>query len=447
MIDFWMYLGDQDTNEIRKEDLIDWENIKFRQIETYNYYSDLKNNNHALVSCKIEPFGYSVKGKIHKIGDQDENIFSFEDSRFFSSCGDFIAFLNHEKQVIIYDAITLERKYGPYDIVTFDEEIPLNYTNKIGISSKWKYLFAQSYNGIWIFDARTGEPDQVLKNEHGPCYDIFIGEDTVLGSESVDGEPGMIQIMAYNVSTKETKLLAKLNQEYKYLEFSPDASTVLIEQDDSIYCIDLTNDYPNMEKIFDSYDFIRAKTINEYGVSIIYVQEDLPYWLLYKNGDIIFKKKLDMHINDCPTAWSSTKLDQIIYTDQKGNIHLNSKNGSMKLNFDYKIHFHDPYIFYVYEKNEIWVQSIHESSKINRYIFINSISATSIVDEVYDHRLASINNQHGSIDLLLTYEKWHRISTFMLNSLNNGACIMRMKEPIHFKNLPNLHMLSFLKWI
>ena len=87
----------------------------------------------------------------------------------------------------------------------------------------------------------------------------------------------------------------------------------------------------------------------------------------------------------------------------------------MKLNFDYKIHFHYPIIFYTYEKNEIWVQSLRESKVINRYIFINSISATSVVDEVYDYRLEPTNIQRANMELLLTYEKCHRISIIYLN--------------------------------
>lgn len=88
-----------------------------------------------------------MKGKIYKTGDENEGI-KFNESAFFSSCGDYIAFLGSQKQVIIYDAKTLEKKYGPHDIKTFDESSPLDYVYEIKISSKCKYLFARSYNDL-----------------------------------------------------------------------------------------------------------------------------------------------------------------------------------------------------------------------------------------------------------------------------------------------------------
>ena len=118
----------------------------------------------------------------------------------------------------------------------------------------------------------------------------------------------------------------------------------------------------------------------------------------------------------------------------------------MKLNFDFKIHFHDPVIFYTYEKNEVWVQNLHEPKVINRYIFINSISANSIEDEVYDRRLHAINVQKATIELLLTYEKCHRISTlFIQQRFGSGVRLSRMKKSIYFSNLPDSTILSFQK--
>ena len=140
---------------------------------------------------------------------------------------------------------------------------------------------------------------------------------------------------------------------------------------------------------------------------------------------------------------NSTQNNQVIFVPDYESLWIYSEDSSVKLNFDYKIHFHDPIIFYTYEKNEIWVQSLCKPKVINRYIFKNSISATSVVDEVYDHRLEDINAQRASMELLLTYEKCHRISTIYLDPRYGEIRLSRMKNSIFFDDLPNSPILSF----
>ena len=83
--------------------------------------------------------------------------------------------------------------------------------------------------------------------------------------------------MTYNVSTKETETLKEFNQLYYSIEFNPDASAVLIEQDSCLYYLDLADDESNKKKILDSYDFIKIKRMGKERVSIIYNQESVSY--------------------------------------------------------------------------------------------------------------------------------------------------------------------------
>ena len=111
------------------------------------------------------------------------------------------------------------------------------------------------------------------------------------------------------------------------------------------------------------------------------------------------------------------------------------------MSFDFDVKFHYPFIFYGYEKNEIWVQKVDDPYKIRRYVFVNTITAFDLTDDVFfeTQRYKFAN----SLGLVLTYENHHKIAEFSFDEYYSS--MRRVQKPIKFSELPNANILSFVK--
>jgi hypothetical protein len=116
---------------------------------------------------------------------------------------------------------------------------------------------------------------------------------------------------------------------------------------------------------------------------------------------------------------------------------------NLELKFDNNIHFHAPLLIYGYEKNEFWTQNLDEPNTINRYIFINPISAYGLADPVYEESNRYTSIEKNYFELLLTYEKCHRIAKIWFSDTGPNVRIERMKKSIKFGSLPNSTIQSF----
>jgi hypothetical protein len=67
---------------------------------------------------------------------------------------------------------------------------------------------------------------------------------------------------------------------------------------------------------------------------------------------------------------------------------LDVKGGYSEINLMTDVKFHDPYIFYIYDNNEIWLHKVNEQEIIHRFIFINTITAVDMFDNYYFDSLA-----------------------------------------------------------
>jgi hypothetical protein len=115
------------------------------------------------------------------------------------------------------------------------------------------------------------------------------------------------------------------------------------------------------------------------------------------------------------------------------------------LDFDFNIKFHHPFIFYEFEKNEIWFQNINEAKTIHRFVFVNTVSALDNTDTVYNG--PNIHNKDALIlGLILTYTGGHKIGNLKIMQNTENTLIGkvdRFVKPIQFKDLPTANILSF----
>jgi hypothetical protein len=74
------------------------------------------------------------------------------------------------------------------------------------------------------------------------------------------------------------------------------------------------------------------------------------------------------------------------------------------------VKFHHPYIFFIFDNNEIWLQKIDDPKTIHRFVFFNSISAIDFIDDVYTQNEGK--RPPCSFSCLLTYENVHRLAEF-----------------------------------
>lgn len=86
------------------------------------------------------------------------------------------------------------------------------------------------------------------------------------------------------------------------------------------------------------------------------------------------------------------------------------KNGFSEINFDTEVKFHHPYIFYIYDNNEIWMHKINEPLVIHRFVLINHITAIDYLDDVYLEK--GIKRPRCSFVCLLTYGNIHKLAEF-----------------------------------
>lgn len=117
------------------------------------------------------------------------------------------------------------------------------------------------------------------------------------------------------------------------------------------------------------------------------------------------------------------------------------------MSFDFDVKFHYPYIFYGYEKNEIWIQKVDEPYKVQRYVFINTITAFDLTDDVYfgdPSDWYSSYKRQKSLGLILTYETHHKIAEFTFRE-SEEPLLLRVQKPIKFSELPNANILSFVR--
>ena len=112
----------------------------------------------------------------------------------------------------------------------------------------------------------------------------------------------------------------------------------------------------------------------------------------------------------------------------------------MSLDFESDVKFHYPYIFYNYEKNEIWAQKLDRPNVILRYVFINTITAFDFTDDVYTGDTTT-QNDSNEIRLLLTYENNHRIATLKIS--DTTGYMTRIEKSVSFGDLPHSKIVSF----
>mmetsp|Transcript_12932 Transcript_12932/g.14848 ORF Transcript_12932/g.14848 Transcript_12932/m.14848 type:complete len:242 (+) Transcript_12932:1773-2498(+) len=143
---------------------------------------------------------------------------------------------------------------------------------------------------------------------------------------------------------------------------------------------------------------------------------------------------------------SSNVNNQIVYVEDnytKKTIYVIDEANFMDVSFDFDIKFHYPYIFYGYEKNEIWAQHIDKPQIINRYVFVNTITAFDNTDDVYFGY--NYLKEPQTLGLILSYENHHKIASFKLS--DSGAILRRIQKPIKFSELPNASIISFCQII
>jgi len=193
--------------------------------------------------------------------------------------------------------------------------------------------------------------------------------------------------------------------------------------------------------LLEGFDSISATNIYRDNISIIYREESKLFAALYNKSKLVFRRKIELADQNAIYFISSNDNNQVVFVDKAMKVYTVDENNYMDLEFDNKVHFHHPYIFYAYEKNEIWVQSIDKPNIINRFVFVNTITAFSIVDQVYNAHDANISPESKYMELLLTYEKCHRLAKFGFGEDN--CFLLRMQKPIYFIDLPNANILSF----
>jgi len=74
------------------------------------------------------------------------------------------------------------------------------------------------------------------------------------------------------------------------------------------------------------------------------------------------------------------------------------------------VKFHHPYLFFLFDNNEVWVQKIDDPKTIHRFIFFNSISSINQIDDVFHE--GTKEHTPCSFSCLLTYAKVHRLANF-----------------------------------
>lgn len=204
-------------------------------------------------------------------------------------------------------------------------------------------------------------------------------------------------------------------------------------------------------KLMEGYDIIKNYNIDGDNISVVYTEESKTYIALYKKNTLKFRIRHDSSSYSSSEAISSNSQNQIIYVEVEGSskkIYVIDDNSVNDLDFDFKIKFHHPFIFYEFEKNEIWFQNINEPKVIHRFVFVNTVTAMDNIDDVN----TGSNYQNKSpltLGLILTYTGGHKIGYMTIGINNYGTVneiygsVDRLVKPIKFTELPTANILSF----
>ena len=80
------------------------------------------------------------------------------------------------------------------------------------------------------------------------------------------------------------------------------------------------------------------------------------------------------------------------------------------MNFIVDVKVHHPWIFYIYDNNEIWMHRLDKPTEIHRYVMINTIGAIDYLDDVYFQK--GVSRPPCSFMCLLTYKNVHKLAEF-----------------------------------
>lgn len=271
-------------------------------------------------------------------------------------------------------------------------------------------------------------------------YHAYINNEEMIGIGYSQGSGGT-RIVKYNVKTVISTDIVSYDIHYYSLSFNNDGKQCIIDFENTLFYVDLHRKPEELVKFFEGYEYIKSKSITKDNISVIYAEESKVFLAYYKKTKLIFRKKIEMASYNKPLGVFATEDDHIIYVDNTNKVFIATEHTIMDISFENKVHFHDPALFYSYEKNEIWVQFLGNPYAINRFVFINTISAYSLVDQAYNSSDEQINSESCFVELLLTYEKCHRIAQFSFSEEDNS--LFRMQKPIYFTDLPNSGIFSF----
>jgi hypothetical protein len=103
------------------------------------------------------------------------------------------------------------------------------------------------------------------------------------------------------------------------------------------------------------------------------------------------------------------------------------------------VKFHYPYIFYIYDNNEIWMHKIDTPEVIHRFILINSIASIEPINNVYSENSAA--RPPTTFVCLLNYHGIFKLGEFSFRSYpavdNDGVPISRSEKFITRKHKIN----------
>ena len=423
-------IGDDD------EEQFNWEEIDFKNFQVNNSGNIFKQKPEVLCCCTVNANGYKIENRLYASSLEDEENFVFNEKPYFSACGEFIGFYN-KGLVAIYKAKTLKLVHN-YRIEILEEIPDFEYIENFMISAKCKYFTIKEKNGRHFFTAKDGK--QIGNEEFmSEKYQRFINEYEMIGTGFQ--ENGSSKIVTINIKNKKVKQKVEFDLYLHSIIINSGGKACVVEQDNVLYYVDLYRDAKTLVKLLEGYDHIKFHNINNDNVSLIYSEDTKLYLALYTKAKLAFRKKIDMTFFNFPKSINATEDGQVIYVENTNKMFIADEHNFKSISFEDKVYYHYPIMFYPYEKNEIWVQYINNPKIINRYVFINTITSYSLTDLVYNEVDREVNAEGMFIELLLTYEKCHRIAQIAFEG--HHTTLMRMQKPIYFTDLPNSSILSF----
>ena len=201
-------------------------------------------------------------------------------------------------------------------------------------------------------------------------------EESFICKRDISNERG--DVKEINDSYYELKLTDRLND----IKFNNKGKSCAFMINNTLYYLDLNRNDTVPQKVLEGFESIKYD-IDDDRISASYIDEGQGYLALYKKDTLVFRKRYEGHYNI--DTIDSDENNQIIciegYQSNK-QIYIVDEHNVRQLSFDINVKFHYPFIYYQYEKNEIWLQSIEDYHVIHRLVFINTISAFDTVDQV-----------------------------------------------------------------